>query len=917
LGASYGRGGSTTAEWDLVNSDCIVIQGANFAETHPVAYRNVLEARERGAKIIHIDPRFTRTSATANIYAPLRSGTDVVFLGGLINYVLQNELYFKEYVQHYTNASFLVNAQYKGPDELSGLFSGYDEATHTYNRDTWKYETVTHNGSAQTDHPLQQEQGEAQSQQEQSGVRQGPPLTDQTLSDPYCVFQILKRHFSRYTPEMVERVCGTSQAIFLEVAQTITANSGRERTTSFCYAVGWTQHSTGPQMIRAAAILQLLLGNVGRPGGGVMAMRGHATIQGSSDIPTLYNLLPGYLQVPMENNQQHNLAKYLQDNYSATGWWHNMPKYMVSMLKAWYGPHATKENDFCFHYLPKIGGDYSYNQIFFNMLEGKIKGMFVMGQNLGVGGINARLEVQAMQKLEWCVVRDLYPVETGDFWKFEGSDPQTVPTEVFLMPAAVVAEKEGSFTNTQRLVQWHDKAVDPPGEARSETHFVYHLGCRLQALYQDSQLQRDKPIQALQWTLPIKDHHLQEPDLEPVVREINGYTVADSKPVVGFAALQDDGSTACGCWIYSGMVAPDGSNRATNRKADPTGIILTDPHYTNHSGWGYAWPANRRLLYNRASADPDGKPWSERKQLVWWQPAAEVSDTQSTPQAVSGEQHGDVSNQSQRSAKGKWVGHDVPDFPVDKAPWTAADPHGTGLAAHSGSSPFIMQADGVGQLFAPLGLADGPLPTHYEAIESPVPNPLYPQQSNPLEKVVERPENLINPSLDPLYPHVVTTYRLTEHHTSGAMSRWVPWLSELQPELFAEIDPDLAAQEGLLNGDWATVITARGELELRVLVTERMQALMINGKKLHQIGLPYHWGSKGVVTGDTVNNMVALTTEPNVRIHEAKTFTANLRKGRRVVPPPSEVIADDQMVVGRGGEAADLASLHVNNNDNK
>ncbi len=865
-----------------------------------------MEAREKGAKIIHVDPRFTRTSATANIYAPIRSGTDIVFLGGLINYVMQNEAYFKEYVLSYTNASFLVNEEYRGPDDLDGLFSGYDGEKHTYDRKTWKYDTEN---AGQSNNETHHEENAQMSQQEQSGVRQGPPLRDISLSDPYCVFQILKRHFSRYTPEMVARVCGTPPEIFLEVAKTIVENSGREKTTAFCYAVGWTQHSTGAQMIRTSAILQLLLGNVGRPGGGVMAMRGHATIQGSTDIPTLYNLLPGYLQVPMESTQQYTLAKYLQDNYSATGWWHNMPKYVVSFLKAWYGPHATKENDFCFHYLPKINGDYSYNQIFFNMLDGKTKGLFVMGQNFGVGGINARMEVEAMQKLEWCVVRDLYPVETGDFWKFEGRDPKTVATETFLMPAAIVAEKEGTFTNTERLVQWHDKAADPPGEARSETHFMYHLGVRLRELYKDSTLQRDKPIQHVQWDLPIKEPHIGEPDLHSVSVEINGFTVADSKPVKGFADLKDDGSTACGCWIYSGIIAPDGTNRAANRQADPVGTQLDHKEYTNHSGWGFAWPANRRLLYNRASADPDGKPWSDRKQLVWWEADPEASE-QTKPEQSAGEQMGDAT--SQRTGKGKWVGHDVPDFPLDKAPWTPADPNGVGLAAHSGSDPFIMMADGVGQLFAPTGLADGPLPAHYEAVESPVANPLYLQQNNPLRKVIERPENPINPSLDPRYPHVVTTYRLTEHHTSGGMSRWVPWLSELQPELFAEIDPELAAQEGLLNGDWATLTTSRGELEMRVLVTDRMRPLNIDGKPLHQIGLPYHWGSKGVVTGDTVNNMIALTTEPNARIHEAKTFTAGLRKGRARKAVESNPVSGDDMVVNRGGEAGELAhKMHL------
>ncbi len=830
-----------------------------MAECHPVAYRFVMEAREKGAKVIHVDPRFTRTSATANLYAPIRSGADVVFLGGIINYVLQNDLYFKEYVLNYTNASFLVNEQYRSADIGDGLFSGYDPSAKKYDNATWQYDR----GATQT--------------ASQAGTPPVVPLRDMTLQDPLCVLQILKQHFSRYTPEMVAEVCGTPPETFLEVARAMAENSGPDKTSAFCYAVGWTQHSTGVQMIRTAAILQLLLGNIGRPGGGMLALRGHATIQGSTDIPTLYNMLPGYINMPTEQAEPNTLQKYLDSNYAPTGWWYNLPKYMVSFLKAWYGPHATPENDFGFHYLPKVGGDYSYNQMFMNMQDGLIKGMFVMGENCAVGGPNARLETSALQKLDWCVVRDLYPVETSDFWKSE-VDPKTVRTEVFLMPAAAAAEKEGSYTNTQRMVQWHDKAVDPPGDATSETRFIYELGQQLRALYKDSPLERDRPIQQVQWDLPL--HPDGEPDLGPVVREISGYTVADQKPVASFTDLQADGSTACGAWIYSGMMGADGQNRAASRQADPPGTQIGDPRFTSHAGWGFAWPANRRLLYNRASADPTGKPWAENKRLVWWDAQA-----------------------------GKWVGHDVPDFPPTKAPDTAANPQAFGMDYHSGADPFMLLPDGRGQLFAPTGLLDGPLPVHYEAIESPVANPLHPQQSNPLAKAVDRPDNPLNQPLDPTYPYVVTTYRLTEHHTSGAMSRWLPWLSELQPELFAEIDPELASAKGLENGDWATLVTSRGELEMRVLVTDRMRSLQVAGRPIHQIGLPYHWGVKGLITGDTVNYMTALTAEPNAKIHEAKTFTAGLHKGRRAERPLSEPESSIGVIVGRGGEAQALAKL--------
>jgi formate dehydrogenase major subunit len=831
------------------------MQGSNMAECHPVAYRFVMEARERGATVIHVDPRYTRTSATANIYAPIRSGTDIVFLGGLINYVLQNELYFKEYVVRYTNAPFLVNENFKGADEGGGLFSGFEangseEGKPKYDPATWQYD------------------------RDENGV----PLRDESLLDPQSVFQLLKRHFARYTPEMVADVCGTPRDVFLQVARSFAANSGRDKTGSFIYAVGLTHHSTGVQMIRAAAILQLLLGNVGRPGGGILALRGHATIQGSTDIPTLYNMLPGYLNMPLE--PQTGLQDYLKANYAPTGWWHNLPKYVVSLLKAWYGENATAENNWLFDYLPKLDGDYSYNQLFFNMQDGKIKGLFVMGENLAVGGINARLETSAMQKLDWCVVRDLFPVETGDFWQ-DGVDPRTVGTEVFLMPAAAAPEKDGSYTNTQRLVQWHDKAVEPPGDATSETWFIYYLGKRLIELYAGSELERDRPIRHLQWDLPTDEHG--EPDLEPVVREISGYTVAGSVPVKDFSELKDDGTTACGAWIYSGIMGQDGTNKAKNRQADPTDAKLGDPRFSNHANWGFSWPANRRILYNRAAADPDGKPWSENKKLVWWD-----------------------------AAQNAWVGHDVPDFPKDKAPDAARQPDGKGINYHGGDAPFIVLPDGVGQLFVPKGLADGPLPAHYEAVESPVRNRLYRQRRNPLADAKNRPDNPLNPN-GAKYPYVVTTYRLTEHHTSGAMSRWIPWLAELQPELFAEIDPVLAREKGLQNGDWATLLTERGELEMRVLVTDRMKPLTVDGATLHQIGLPYHWGRKGLVTGDTVNNMIPLTSEPNVKIHEAKTFTADLRPGKRVARPPSDIHSSDGVTVPSGGEAGHLAGLKNKN----
>lgn len=845
LGTSFGRGGATTAQWDLVNSDCILIQGSNMAECHPVGFRFVMEARERGATIIHVDPRFTRTSANADLYAPLRPGTDITFLGGLINYVLSKEEYFREYVLAYTNAATIIGEDFRDTEDLEGVFSGYRPESGAYDPASWRYET-----------------GE-----------DGAPARDETLQHPRCVFQILKRHFARYTPEMVEQVCGTPRDVFVRIAQLLTANSGRDRTTAFCYALGWTQHTIGVQNIRTAAILQLLLGNIGRPGGGILALRGHAAIQGSTDIPTLYNLLPGYLNIPYASNRA--FADYVRVNQAETGWWNNMPKYAVSMLKAWYGENATVENEWGYQYLNKLDDktDYSYYPMFFRMKDGGIKGLFVLGENYAVGGPGSKMERAAMRKLQWCVIRDPFLVETANFWKMDGVDPREVDTEVFFMPAAWAAEKDGSLTNTQRMLQWHEKAIDPPGDARSETWFIVHLGRILRELYANSADERDRPLLAMTWDYPLEGQ-VQEPRAESVLEEISGYTVADGEQVAGFADLKDDGSTACGCWIYSGVIPAKGRNLSASRIKDGPG------EWTNNSRWGWAWPANRRILYNRASADPEGNPWSERKRLVWWDATA-------------------------NEGKGQWVGYDVPDFVRDKAPGSECKPGGKGADALTGAEPFIMQSDGRGWLFAPQGVKDGPLPAHYEPVESPLRNVMYRRQTNPAVIEFDRPDNPMHGADNPAFPYIITTYRLTEHHTSGAMSRWSTWLSELQPELFAEIDHELAATLDIRMGDWVTVTTSRAEVEARAMVTDRMRPLRINGKTLHVIGMPYHWGPAGVVTGDVVNDLVGVALDPTSKIHEAKVFTCNMRKGRRLDAVPS---GGPHASVAEGGTVGRVAS---------
>lgn len=817
-----------------------------MAENHPVGFQWVIEARERGTKVIHVDPRFSRTSAMADIWAPVRAGSDILFLGGLIHYVLENGKDFREYIIPYTNASFILPAEFKDTEDLAGVFSGWDEKNKKYSTKSWLYDCCPEyqRGTEQD--------GEDSSGHCKDGAGAAADLLncerDETLSDPRCVYQVLKRHYARYTPEMVERFCGVPKERFLKIAETFCSASGPEKTGAICYALGWTQQSKGPQIIRAAAILQLLLGNVGRPGSGILALRGHASIQGSTDIPTLYDILPGYLPMPNLGVNSRSLADYIVRHRDPTGWWWNFDKYIVSLLKAYYGEAATKENDWGFNWLPRVTGDHSHQGYFLEMMDGKVEGLFVMGQNPAVAAPNSRLERKALAKLKWLVVRDMVELETASFWydspEVERGElrPEDIATEVFLLPAAGHAEKDGCFTNTQRLLQWHQKAVDPPGQARSETWFMYHLGRRLKEKAKHDPRPRNAGLLALTWDYSLEGA-TQEPKVEEILQEINGYNVADHKLVGGFGELKADGSTACGCWIYSGVFPRPGENRANQRNSqDPLG-----------HGWGFAWPADRRVLYNRASARPDGRPWSERKKLVWW-------DEQ----------------------KKEWTGLDVPDFTRTKPPNYQPPAHAHGDDALAGDKPFILHPDGTGWIFAPKGMVDGPLPTHYEGLESPVCNPIYPeQQSNLMVMREERAGNRFADSPDKRFPYVMSTYRLTEHHTSGAMSRMLPHLAELQPEFFCEISPELAAERGIENGGWVTIMTARGIVEARALVTRRIRPLLINGRMVHQVGVPYHWGSRGLVKGDSANDLVAMSEEPNVRIMEAKGILCNVSPGRR------------------------------------
>ncbi len=786
LGTSFGRGGATTFQQDLANADCILIMGSNMAECHPVGFQWVMEAKDRGATVIHVDPRFTRTSAQADLHVPIRAGSDIVFLGAVVNHILENGKWFDEYVRAFTNAAAIVDEAFLDTEDLDGLFSGFDPATSTYDPSSWR-------------------------------LVEG--ASDPTLQHPRCVFQVLKRHFSRYTPEMVEELCGVPATTFVRVADTLCENSGRERTTAFCYAVGWTQHTVGAQYIRTAAIIQLLLGNIGRPGGGILALRGHASIQGSTDIPTLFNLLPGYLRMPWAEGDR-TFRGYLERHRAEAGLWSRLDAYLVSLLKAWWGDAAHEGNDWCFEYLPLLTGDHSTYPTTLAMLDGQVEGFFVVGENPAVGSANAKVQRLALAKLRWLVVRDLREIETATFWR-DSPEIETgelsaasIATEVFFLPAAAHTEKDGTFTNTQRLLQWHDQAVAPPGDCQSELDFYYELGRVIREKLTGSTDPRDRPILDLVWDAS---------DAEAVLREINGQD-ADGRLLSGFAELRADGSTACGCWIYSGCF--EGGVNRTAAKA-PGEWVAPD--------WGWAWPANRRILYNRASADPEGRPWSERKKYVW-----------------------------RDDATGAWTGYDQPD-----------------LDEHGGDGPFGMQVDGMGWLYVPAGLKDGPLPTHYEPHESPFENPLYAQQGNPARLEYRHRRNRTHRQGSEVFPYVMTSYRLTEHHAAGGMSRFLGVLAELQPEMFCEVSPALAAERGLEHGGWATIVTVRAAIEARVLVTERMAPLVVQGRPLHQVGLPYHWGSGGQSSGDAANDLFPMVLDPNVHIQEVKAATCDIRPGRR------------------------------------
>lgn len=783
-----------TNHWiDLKNTDCALIIGSNAAENHPMSFKWLNQARSiRGAKVIHVDPRYTRTSAQSDYYAKLRPGTDIAFIGGLINYAISNNLVDMEYVRTFTNASFLVDEKFGFQD---GLFSGYDPLTRSYDQATWSF------------------------QRDANGVI----LKDSTLQHQRTVWQLLVQHYQRYTVETVSKVTGMSLEEFNTVATVFCSTFAKDKAGTIMYAMGTTQHTVGSQNVRSYAILQFLLGNMGKCGGGINALRGESNVQGSTDVGLLFNALPGYLNCPTNSESHKTLESYNKTETPLTGYWSNKPKFFNSLLKAWYGPNATATNEFCYHNLPKrqVNKNYSYINLFEEMYEGNIKGLFCFGMNPLVSGPNFNKAGEALKKLDWLVAVDLWETETAAFWKTPGFNSSSINTEVFLLPAASAVEKEGSITNSGRMMQYRWKAIEPTGQAKSDLEILHTLMLKIKGLYSGSSLEKDKPIQELFWPYGTSNY----PNLDQVQREINGYRTSDNSQLDSFGQLSADGSTAAGLWIYCGYYTSQGNKSKNRNSFDDSGI-------GNFSGWGYTWPLNRRILYNRASADLSGNPWDTSRALVWWDGS-------------------------------KWTGKDVPDFNPTLKP-----------DAPGGSNPFIMLPDGVGSIFGKLN--EGPFPEHYEPFETPSTNLLSGVQLNPVVKVLSTPMNAKGTTAN--YPIIASTYRVSEHWQTGTMTRNLPWLAELMPEMFVELSESLASAKGITNGESVIIASARGEIRAKALITKRVKPLDINGKKVEQIGLPWHWGHQGVTTGESANKLTPNVGDGNTMIPEYKAFLVDVRK---------------------------------------
>jgi formate dehydrogenase major subunit len=857
-----------TNDWlDARNSDCIFVLGANPAENHPASMLWINEARDkRGAKLIVVDPRLTRTAAVADIYAPIRSGTDIVLLGALMNYAIQNKLYHEEYVKYYTNALTLINPDYKGPGDLDGLFSGYNAEKRTYDTATWQYQTEKKTFTTKEKDPATGVEREVQKEVSVAKVAS-------SLDDPRCVFAILSKHYSRYTSEMVERICGMSQEKFLEVAQAYCATGAPDKSGTIFYAMGQTQHTVGSQNVRGSAMIQLLLGNIGVPGGGVNALRGESNVQGSTDMGILFHLLPAYVSSPTDKDI--NLEAY-NKGFNKTSYLDNGPKFFKSMMKAWFGGAATKDNDYAYEYLPKRSGNYSWISLFEAMYAGSIKGLICMGQNPAVAGPNVRLERKALEKLEWLVAIDLFETETACFWRGPEANPSDIQTEVFLLPAVDAIEKAGCISTSGRRLQWRSQVAKASGDAQNDIWIMDRLIKAIKSEYQGSQEAKDRPILDLAWD------YGDSPDVERVAMEINGYALEDVKDstgkvlvekgklIPGFATIAsaaDPGAIACGCWILGGYFADADDGNGNKMPAVKRRGQKDDSGMGFYPYWGFTWPANRRILYNRASAKPDGTPWAEDKKVIWWDATADSGTKDASGNPILG----------------KWVGYDVPDYAPTKKPDAKADPTKTGLATQAGTDPFIMRPDGKGGLFAPSGTAaaDGPMPEHYEPLESPITNPMSSVQNDPAIKIWNTDaDQKIGDAVGTAdkFPIICTTYRVCEHWQAGAMSRTLPWLAEAQPDPFVEMSKELAEEKGIKNGDQVIVSSARGQVQMVALVTPRWKPMKVNGQTVHEIGMLWHFGWQGLATGPSANELTPHVGDANTMIPEYKAFLVDVRK---------------------------------------
>jgi formate dehydrogenase major subunit len=871
LGPTFGRGAMTNGWIDIKNADMMLIMGGNPAENHPCGFKWVVEAkRNRNAKIIVVDPRFTRTASQADQFLQIRAGSDIAFLGGLINYAIAHDRVAKEYLVNYTNAAFIIKDGFKLPED--GLFSGFDDATKTYDKATWNYQeggnetgkAVPVMAAGQTAAPHEAKAAVMPVSAPAKGAPGAPPpppslppniAYDLSLEHPRCVYQLLKQQYSRYTPEMVARITGIPQDQLLKAYDLFTSirkDGDTKKVATIIYAVGWTQHSFGTQIIRTAAMIQLLMGNVGRAGGGVNALRGHSNIQGATDMAGIFDILPGYLKVPTPADK--DLKSYLEritpkpakpNDWESFNYWSNTPKFMVSFLKAMYGNNATKENDFAFNYLPRLDRNYSWVNIWNDMYNGKVKGFYAFGMNGVMIGPDTQKNIDSLKKTDFLVVCEIYPDETSSFWMAPGTtadEMKKINTTFCRLPGAGFAEKDGTFVNSARWLQWKNAALPPPGDCRLDQDILAQIFLKIRELYQKEGGKFPDPILNASWTYTLPQH----PSLSEIAKEINGKALADisdektgvslkaGQQLPGFAMLRDDGTTMCGNWLYSGSWTEAGAMLQRRGTEDPSGQGI----YPN---WAWSWPSNRRVLYNRASCDLSGKPWDPSRKQIWWNETAQ-----------------------------KWVGNDVPDFKPDSKP-----------EEHMG--PFIMNPEGIGRIFVPLGaMADGPFPEYYEPIESPVDNPLHPNQSNnPVVKKYKTPLDKYGTTKEG-YNLVCTTYRLTEHYHYWTKNN--PMNVQLVPVPFVEIPAELADDMGIHGGDKVKVTSARGDYIAKAMVTKRIKAMMVDGKKTYQIGMPIHWGFLGIAEDldrtakKMVNTITPTVIDPNAYTPEFKGFLVKLEK---------------------------------------